>query len=73
VSRDGALSGPNVELYIEAVQRFPDIVWQASGGVRSAGDLAALAASGAGAAVSGKALLENLIPIEELKPFLPNA
>ena len=25
------------------------------------------------AAISGKALLEELIPIEELQPFLPNA
>ena len=31
VSRDGALTGPNVELYAEAVRRFPTIAWQASG------------------------------------------
>lgn len=73
VSRDGALAGPNVELYAEAVRRYPGIEWQASGGVRDARDLHALAAAGAGAAVSGKALLENLIPLEELRPFLPNA
>jgi len=29
--------------------------------------------AGAAAAISGKALLEDLIPIEELQPFLPNA
>ncbi len=29
VSRDGALSGPNVELYDEAVRRSPHIEWQA--------------------------------------------
>jgi len=73
VSRDGALSGPNVELYTEAVRRFPKIEWQASGGVRDARDLRALAACGAAAAISGKALLEELIPLEELRPFLPNA
>jgi phosphoribosylformimino-5-aminoimidazole carboxamide ribotide isomerase len=28
---------------------------------------------GAAAAISGKALLENKIPVEELRPFLPNA
>ena len=38
-----------------------------------AGDLRALAACGATAAISGKALLEELIPIEELRAFLPNA
>jgi phosphoribosylformimino-5-aminoimidazole carboxamide ribotide isomerase len=73
VSRDGTLSGPNLALYAEAVRRFPRIVWQASGGIRDARDLRALAKRGAAAAISGKALLEELIPIEELRAFLPNA
>jgi phosphoribosylformimino-5-aminoimidazole carboxamide ribotide isomerase len=73
VSRDGALSGPNVALYAEAVRRHPQIAWQASGGIRGAADLHALADCGAAAAISGKALLEERIPVEELRPFLPNA
>jgi phosphoribosylformimino-5-aminoimidazole carboxamide ribotide isomerase len=73
VARDGALSGPNVALYAEAARRFPEIAWQASGGIRDAADLEALASCGAAAAISGKALLEDLIPVEELRPFLPNA
>jgi phosphoribosylformimino-5-aminoimidazole carboxamide ribotide isomerase len=73
VGRDGALTGPNIELYGEAVRRFPDIAWQASGGIRSARDLHALAKTGVAAAISGKALLEDLIPLEDLQPFLPNA
>jgi phosphoribosylformimino-5-aminoimidazole carboxamide ribotide isomerase len=73
VGRDGALTGPNVALYREAVRRHPQIQWQASGGVRDARDLHALSEAGAAAAISGKALLEELIPIEDLQPFLPNA
>ena len=73
VGRDGALTGPNVALYREAVRRYPHIEWQASGGVRDARDLRALSEAGAAAAISGKALLEELIPIEDLQPFLPNA
>jgi phosphoribosylformimino-5-aminoimidazole carboxamide ribotide isomerase len=73
VGRDGALSGPNIELYREAARRHPRIQWQASGGIRDARDLHALAAAGAAAAISGKALLEELIPLEDLQPFLPNA
>jgi phosphoribosylformimino-5-aminoimidazole carboxamide ribotide isomerase len=73
VSRDGALTGPNVALYREAARRYPHIEWQASGGIRHAQDLHALAAAGAAAAISGKALLDELIPLEELRPFLPNA
>jgi len=73
VELDGALQGPAVALYSEGVKRYPQIAWQASGGVRSAADLAALAAAGSAAAISGKALLEELISPSELRPFLPNA
>jgi phosphoribosylformimino-5-aminoimidazole carboxamide ribotide isomerase len=73
VELDGALQGPALALYGEAVKRYPQIAWQASGGVRSAADLAALAALGAASAISGKALLEELISPSELRPFLPNA
>jgi phosphoribosylformimino-5-aminoimidazole carboxamide ribotide isomerase len=73
VARDGALSGPNCELYRQAVQRFPDIRWQASGGVARGADLVALRQAGLSAVISGKALLEKRIPLEELQPFLPNA
>jgi phosphoribosylformimino-5-aminoimidazole carboxamide ribotide isomerase len=73
IARDGALAGPNIALYKEAVRRFPQIQWQASGGVASARDLHALADCGVAAVISGKALLEKRIPIQELQPFLPNA
>jgi phosphoribosylformimino-5-aminoimidazole carboxamide ribotide isomerase len=73
IERDGALAGPNLALYDEALRRFPDIRWQASGGVGTGADLAALAAHGLPAAISGKALLEARICSEELRPFLPNA
>ncbi|MDE2305745.1 MAG: 1-(5-phosphoribosyl)-5-[(5-phosphoribosylamino)methylideneamino] imidazole-4-carboxamide isomerase [Gammaproteobacteria bacterium] len=73
VERDGALAGPNLALYRQALARFPQICWQASGGVRDAGDLEALAAAGVAAAVSGRALLEGRITNRELQPFLPNA
>ncbi len=70
IARDGALGGPNVALYTEAVRRFPQLAWQASGGVSNAADLAQLAASGVAAAISGKALLERRISTEELQPYL---
>ena len=73
IDRDGALQGPNTGLYREAVQRFPNILWQASGGVRNAADLQALQTLGCAAAISGKALLEERMTSEELRPFLPNA
>ena len=73
IGRDGAMGGPNLELYAEALRRHPQIEWQASGGIRHAQDLQALAALGAAAAISGKALLEERMTPEELRPFLPSA
>ncbi len=71
ITQDGTLGGPNVSLYRAALARFPDICWQASGGIRNAADLAALAQVGVEAAVSGRAMLEELIPLSELTSFLP--
>ena len=59
IARDGALQGPNLGLYADCVRRFPAIEWQASGGVRDAQDLDALAEVGVAQAISGKALLER--------------
>jgi phosphoribosylformimino-5-aminoimidazole carboxamide ribotide isomerase len=67
------MSGPNLALYAEAVRRFPGIAWQASGGVSSAADLHALAATGVAAVISGRALLEGRLVAEEVAPFLPAA
>jgi phosphoribosylformimino-5-aminoimidazole carboxamide ribotide isomerase len=71
IDRDGTLSGPNIDLYAQAVRRHPQISWQASGGIRDASDLKALAAVGVAAAVSGRALLEG--KLKEMQPFLPDA
>jgi phosphoribosylformimino-5-aminoimidazole carboxamide ribotide isomerase len=73
IGRDGALSGPNLELYAQAIRRYPEVQWQASGGIRHVQDLQALASLGAAAAISGKALLEERMTAEELQPYLPNA
>ncbi|HEY9182887.1 MAG TPA: 1-(5-phosphoribosyl)-5-[(5-phosphoribosylamino)methylideneamino]imidazole-4-carboxamide isomerase [Gammaproteobacteria bacterium] len=73
IDRDGALSGPNMALYRDCVGRWPDIAFQASGGVRHLADLEALAAVGVAATVSGKALLEGKLKPEEIGPFLRGA
>lgn len=64
ISRDGALCGPNIELYRAISARHPQVRLQASGGVRDIDDLRALSESGAAAAISGKALLEGRFTIE---------
>ena len=71
IARDGTLGGPNLNLYRECFRRFPTLCWQASGGIRTAADLTALSRSGVAAAVSGTALIEERIPVGDLRPFLP--
>ncbi len=73
VARDGALTGPNLDLYAQIKARAPQIELQASGGVRSVADLERLNEIGVDAAISGKALLEGHLTAEEIEPFLQNA
>jgi phosphoribosylformimino-5-aminoimidazole carboxamide ribotide isomerase len=73
ISRDGTLEGPNTELYRECFARYPKARVIASGGVSSAADLPVLAATGATSVVTGKALLDGLLTLEEIEQFLQNA
>ena len=65
ISRDGALSGPNLELYSEITSRYPDVHLQASGGVSSLEDLQQLKPTRASGVITGKALLEQRFSIEQ--------
>lgn len=73
VSRDGAMAGPNVDLYVEILRRYPDLKLQASGGVRNIEDLRELRSRGVPAAISGKALLDGAITAAEVAAFRLNA
>jgi phosphoribosylformimino-5-aminoimidazole carboxamide ribotide isomerase len=73
ISRDGAMTGPAVDLYEECAGRYPGVAFQASGGVRDLADLRALEATGVDSAIVGKALLEGRITETELRPFLQSA
>ncbi|QYF86151.1 1-(5-phosphoribosyl)-5-[(5-phosphoribosylamino)methylideneamino]imidazole-4-carboxamide isomerase [Brevundimonas sp. PAMC22021] len=59
VSRDGALTGPNLQLLSEIRLRRPDMVLQASGGVASLDDIAAIKSLGCNGAIVGRALYEG--------------
>lgn len=69
ISKDGALQGPNLELYQQIAQAEPELFLIASGGVASVDDLAALEATGASAVVIGKALFEGRIQMSDLSPY----
>ncbi|QYC10433.1 1-(5-phosphoribosyl)-5-[(5-phosphoribosylamino)methylideneamino]imidazole-4-carboxamide isomerase [Brevundimonas nasdae] len=65
VGRDGALTGPNLELLAEIRRRRPDLVLQASGGVSSLDDLSAVKALGCNGVIVGRALYENRFTLPE--------
>ncbi len=70
IARDGLLQGSAVALYREIVKTFPSLKLIASGGVNSAGDLAALQKAGLDGAIVGKALLENKITMDQIKDYV---
>jgi len=65
IGRDGALAGPNLDLYRELASRYPELEFQASGGVSGLHDLRQLATTGAASVIVGKALLEGCFTVEE--------
>lgn len=65
ISRDGMMSGPNLELYERLQRDFPSLEFQASGGVSSLADIRALREAGLGAVVIGRALYAGAFSLEE--------
>lgn len=66
IARDGMLSGPNVEMYQDLQNRFPDLNWIASGGVSSLKDLIDLQNHHLYGVVVGKAYYEGHIHLKEM-------
>lgn len=66
IARDGMLSGPNVEMYKDLRERFPQLNWIASGGVSSLNDLITLQNIDIHGVVVGKAYYEGHISLDDL-------
>ena len=73
ISRDGTLQGANVELYEEISARFPNVSWQASGGIGSLNDISALKPTNVGGVILGRALLEGKFTVKEAIACWQNA
>lgn len=65
ISRDGMLSGPNLDLIARTAAALPHLALQASGGVATLDDLDRIRDAGAAGAIVGKALWEGRIPLAE--------
>ena len=69
IAKDGTLAGPNLPLYEECTSRYPEAEFIASGGVSCAADLDALNRTGVTRVVTGKALLDGRLTLEEMEQF----
>ena len=72
ISKDGPLAGPNTALYAKLAQTFPNIDFQASGGIGSLDDIRAVSHTGAAGVIVGRALLEGKFTLEEAIECWPN-
>jgi len=70
IDKDGMLEGPSFDLYEKIIAENPDIKLIASGGITSVEDLEKVKSIGCEGAIIGKALYENRITFNDLKPFL---
>lgn len=65
ISKDGTLSGANVKLYQQISQKYPQIAFQASGGIGQLTDVKVLQHSGVAGIIVGRALLDGKFTVEE--------
>lgn len=72
ISKDGTLTGTNVDLYKEVCAKYPNIDWQASGGIGSLDDIKALIPTGVSGVILGRSLLEGKFTLEEAIACWPN-
>ncbi len=66
ISRDGMLTGPNFEV-LQELQTIPGIRLIASGGISSAEDLKKLSEMGVYGVITGKALYEGRLTMQEVR------
>jgi phosphoribosylformimino-5-aminoimidazole carboxamide ribotide isomerase len=70
VSKDGALAGPAVGMYVNMVEKFPGLEIIASGGVSEMKDIVELDKLPLYGVIVGKAIYENRISLKEIEDFV---
>ena len=65
ITRDGMMTGPNLDLYRLLADEVPGVELQASGGVRDLADVLAAQAQGCAGIVLGRSLLEGRLQLPE--------
>lgn len=65
ICRDGALNGPNIDLYQQMIARYPELNIQASGGISQLDDVRSLKNINVSGAIMGRALYEKKFDLSE--------
>lgn len=65
IARDGALNGPNIDLYQQMIARFPKLNIQASGGISHLDDIRRLKEINVAGSITGRALYEKKFDLSE--------
>jgi len=69
IDRDGMLTGPSIDLYKEIMSQFPSLELIASGGIATMKDIYELDEMGLPAIITGKAIYEGRIKLDEIERF----
>lgn len=69
ISKDGMLSGPAEQLYLDLSSRYPEIIFTVSGGISSINDIIRLDSLGLKRVITGKAIYEGKIDLKSLRDF----
>jgi phosphoribosylformimino-5-aminoimidazole carboxamide ribotide isomerase len=67
IAKDGMMQGPSIDLYKKIITKYPQINLIASGGVCNIEDVMQLKQTGCSGIIIGKAIYENLVPLNPLK------
>lgn len=73
ISKDGMLTGPNFDMYLDLQERFPGVDVTVSGGISEMKDIYRLYEMGLRSVIVGKAIYEGKITLEDIKKCLLNA
>jgi phosphoribosylformimino-5-aminoimidazole carboxamide ribotide isomerase len=69
ISKDGMMEGPSYSLYREILEQLPGIYLVASGGISSMDDIMKLADTGVPGVITGKAIFEGKITLNEIREY----
>ena len=72
IARDGMMTGPSIDLYKEIIAQFPNLELIASGGIATMKDIYELDEMGIPGVITGKAIYENRISLDEISRFILN-